>query len=515
MIVLVNIEDTEACYRAVKSRDCRFDGVFYTAVKTTGIYCRPSCPAITPQKKNVSFYRTAAAAQAAGFRACRRCLPDATPGSPDWDVAADVAGRAMRLIADGVVEREGVDGLSQRVGYTTRHLNRLLNAQLGAGPLALARAKRAQNARILIETTAMSFADVAFASGFASIRQFNDTIRAVYATSPTELRGKAGPAGSAVGQLELRLPVRTPFAAGQLLGFLAARQVYGIETSGDDWYERSLTLPHGYGRVRLTIPASGSRKGTEFVRCRLEVSDLRDVGFAIERCRRLLDADSDPLAVDDALSDDPRLAPLVRERPGLRMPGHVDGHEIAVRAVIGQQISVAGACSIASRLVHRYGDELPASSSYGGLTRLFPRAEVLAEVDPEELPMPRARGRALNALCAALASGDVPLDRSADRGEVRDKLLAVPGIGPWTAGYVAMRALGDPDVFLATDIGVKRAFLGRGDDPKQAENLSQAWRPWRSYALMHLWTSLSPVTAPVTASVRAPVTTSVSTKKEK
>jgi AraC family transcriptional regulator of adaptative response / DNA-3-methyladenine glycosylase II len=484
----MEIEDTEACYRAVKSRDRRFDGVFYTAVRTTGIYCRPSCPAITPHKKNVTFHRTAAAAQAAGYRACRRCLPDATPGSPDWDVAADVAGRTMRLIADGVVEREGVDGLAARVGYTPRHLNRLLASELGAGPLALARARRAQTARTLIETTPMSFADVAFAAGFASIRQFNDTVRTVFACSPTDLRGRAG-RGGRTGSIELRLPVRAPFCGAELLSFLAAHLVSGVERSGADWYERTLALPHGHGRVRLTMP-SGEAPGTTFVRCALDVADLRDVCAAVERCRRLLDADCDPMAVDEALLDDPRLAPLVRARPGLRVPGSVDGDEIAVRAVLGQQISLAGAISLGGRLVRQYGARLPAAESHDGPDRLFPSSSVLAEVDPEELPMPRARGRALVALCRALASGDIALDRSADRSEVRRRLLEVPGIGPWTADYIALRALGDPDVFLPADVGVRRALKNRGEDPRAAERLSQAWRPWRSYGLMHLWATL-------------------------
>jgi AraC family transcriptional regulator, regulatory protein of adaptative response / DNA-3-methyladenine glycosylase II len=493
----MDIEDTEACYRAVKARDRRFDGVFYTAVRTTGIYCRPSCPALTPHKKNVAFYRTAAAAQGAGFRACRRCLPDATPGSPEWDVAADVTGRAMRLIADGVVDREGVEGLAHRVGYTSRHLSRLLTTELGAGPLALARARRAQTARILIETTSMSFADAAFASGFASVRQFNDTVRVVYASSPTELRGRRATTVVSPGQIDLRLAVRQPFAARELLAFLARRVVPGIEAAGPGWYERSLRLPHGQGTVRLSLPSTEAGTGTGFVDCTLRLCDLRDVAAAVERCRRMLDADCDPVAVDDELSGDPRLAGLVRRRPGLRVPGHVDGHEIAVRAVLGQQISVARAGAIAGQLVERYGEPLPTSGADeqgdqpSEITHLFPSAAVLAEVPPEDIPMPRARGRALNALCTALAAGDIALDRSAERSDVRTALLAVPGIGPWTADYIAMRALGDPDVFLPTDVGVRQGVALLGEDPRQAEELSQAWRPWRSYAQMHLWSSLS------------------------
>ena len=480
----MDIEDTEACYRAVKSRDRRFDGVFYVGVRTTGIYCRPSCPAITPARKNVTFHRSAAAAQAAGFRACRRCLPDATPGSPEWDVAADVGGRAMRLIADGVVEREGVDGLAHRVGYTSRHLNRLLTAEFGAGPLALARARRAQTARILIETTAMSFADVAFAAGFASIRQFNDTIRAVYACTPSQLRGRRPGSAVPVGRVELRLPARAPYDWTGLLAFLTARAVPGVEHAGPDWFERSLRLPHGAGTVRLG-PVS-ERRGTAYVACTLRLTDVRDVSAAVERCRRLLDADCDPTAVDEELCDDPLLAPRVRLRPGLRLPGHVDGDEVAVRAVLGQQVSVAGARTVAGRLVQKYGEPLPGSLRTAEVSHLFPTAQALAALDPAELPMPRARGRALTGLCAALASGDIALDRSADRDEVRSRLLSLPGIGPWTADYIAMRVLRDPDAWLPTDLGVRHALARLGAGSEAAD----AWRPFRAHAVVHLWASL-------------------------
>jgi AraC family transcriptional regulator, regulatory protein of adaptative response / DNA-3-methyladenine glycosylase II len=484
----MDINDTEACYRAVKSRDRRFDGVFYIAVRTTGIYCRPSCPATTPHLKNVTFFRTAAAAQGAGYRACRRCLPDATPGSPEWDMSADVAGRAMRLISDGLVEREGVEGLAARIGYSSRHLTRLLTAEVGAGPLALARAKRAQTARTLIETSTMAFTDIAFASGFASVRQFNDTLREVYASSPTDLRGRSRVSRTSASRLELRLAVRAPFNATELLEFLRLRVVAGVEAAGEDWYARSLRLPHGYAVARLDFGNLTGRGGTtEFVGCSLQMSDLRDLSSAVERCRRLIDADCDPVAVDDELGGDPMLAPLVRRHPGLRVPGHVDGDEIAVRAVLGQQITVKAAASAAAKLTQLYGE--PVATGIDGLTHLFPSSATLAGVDPETLLMPRARGRALTNLCRALAEGELALDRSMERRAAREALIALPGIGPWTADYIAMRALGDPDVFLPTDIGVKHALADRYPE---AARIAEAWRPWRSYALLHLWTSLSP-----------------------
>lgn len=480
--------DRESCYRAVKSRDRRFDGVFYTAVRTTGIYCRPSCPARTPALANVTFHPSAASAQAAGYRACKRCLPDATPGSPDWDVAADAAGRAMRLIADGVVDREGVPGLAAHVGYTPRHLTRILTAELGAGPLALARAKRAQTARVLIETTDMTYADVAFAAGFASVRQFNDTIREVYAASPTDLRGRRGGV-AATGSVTMRLAVRTPYDGRALLRFLAVRAVPGVERAGDGWYARTLDLPHGAGVVRLELPDVAEAGETAFATATFTLEDLRDTAAAVERTRRLLDADCDPVAVAEAFAGDPVVGPLARRRPGLRVPGHVHGAELAVRAVLGQQVSVAGARTVAARLVAAHGQ--PLAEPREGLTHLFPAPAAIAALDPGDLPMPRARGRALTALCGALAEGSIRLDRGADRGEVRRSLLAIPGIGPWTADYVALRALGHPDVFLPADIGTRDALTLLGHDPTRAAELAESWRPWRSYAQLHLWTSLS------------------------
>lgn len=479
--------DAESCYRAVKSRDRRFDGVFYTAVRTTGIYCRPSCPARTPAFANVTFHPTAAAAQAAGYRACKRCLPDATPGSPDWDVAADAAGRAMRLISDGVVDREGVEGLARQVGYTPRHLTRLLTAELGAGPLALARARRAQTARVLVETTDLGFADVAFAAGFASVRQFNDTVREVYAASPSELRGRRGTSRLDAGALRLRLAVRTPYAGRAMLEFLHAHVVPGVEvadlTTGT--YARILDLPHGPGSVELTLTDHPAEPATAFVPATFRLADVRDTAAAVERVRRLLDADADPVAVSDAFAGDPVLGRLRRRHPGLRVPGHPDGPECAARAVIGQQVSLAAACTVGGRLTLAHGRAV--TSPVEGLTHLFPSAEALAGVDPETLPMPRTRGRALVALAVAIADGDLALDRSASRADVRRTLLALPGIGPWTADVVAMRGLGDPDVFLPTDLGT-RAVLGRwGEDPTTAEATAERWRPWRSYAQLHLW----------------------------
>jgi AraC family transcriptional regulator, regulatory protein of adaptative response / DNA-3-methyladenine glycosylase II len=466
----------EHCHRAMASKDPRFDGWFYIAVVSTGIYCRPSCPA-SPKASNVRFYPTAAAAQGAGFRACKRCRPDASPGSPEWSIRADVVGRAMRLIADGVVDRDGVSGLARRIGYSERQLNRALVAEVGAGALALARAQRARTARILLETTGIPITEVAFASGFTSVRSFNETIRQVFATTPTELR-RGHELGA--GPITLRLAYREPLDIRALFSFLAARAVPGIEHVSGSIYSRSLSLPHGAGVIRVA-DSSGH------LSCTLHLDDMRDLTAAVQRTRRLFDLDADPAAIDELLRNDPLIGAHVRAAPGRRVPGAADVFEVAVRAIIGQQVSVAAARTVAGRIVQHYGK--PLTSPVDAVTHLWPDAATLAEADENELPMPLSRAATIQSLAGSVAGGDIQLDPGADRDELRTALRSIRGIGEWTAEYVAMRGLGDPDAFLASDLGILRALAGAGRtvDAAGAKAIAERWRPWRAYASQHLW----------------------------
>ncbi len=362
-------------------------------------------------------------------------------------------------------------------------MQRVLVAEVGTGPLALARAQRAQTARILMETTDLPVAQVAFAAGFASVRQFNDTIREVFAKTPTDLRQKSqGRGDGGAGSIQLRLPYRKPFDAESLFGFLAFRAVPGVESYVDGTFLRSLDLPHGEGIVELT-PDDGCVRSTFYL------ADLRDLTAAVTRCRRLLDLDADPVAVDETLSLDPLLQPSVHRTPGKRMPGAVDGAELAVRAVIGQQVSVAGARTVTGRLVAAAGRRL--TNPRPTLTHLFPTAEEIASAADDAFAMPGSRRRSLGSLAGAIAEGRVRINPGEDPDELERRLLSLPGIGPWTTAYVSMRALGHPDAFMPTDLGVRRGIsrLGHHDDIETVNRLAEKWRPWRAYAMAHLWTT--------------------------
>ncbi|MFI5719845.1 Ada metal-binding domain-containing protein [Nocardia sp. NPDC051750] len=494
--------DFERCYRAVTARDSRFDGQFYTAVRTTGIYCRPSCPAITPKRPNVTFLPTAAAAQQAGYRACRRCLPDAAPGSPLWNTRADLAARAMRLIGDGVVERGGVSALASSLGYSQRQLTRVLTTELGAGPLALARAHRAHTARLLIQTTAMPMSDIAFAAGFASIRQFNDTVREVFAVSPSTMRteaqrpsrsetqrpsraGKQGTnneaAPAANGTLTLRLPYRAPLDRDWLEWFLSAHATPGLElwqpatADSAGTYLRNLRTPHGYAGIRLSVLPG-------HVRAELTLRDMRDLAPTVARLRHLLDLDADPVAIDEALLGPgaPAAHTAGAFTPGIRVPGCADGPELLLRTMIGQQISVAAANTHTARLVAALGE--PAD---GPVPRLFPTPAAIAEHGGDVLTGPDQRVRSITAAAAALAGGDLILHQGRTAPELRRDLLALSGVGPWTADYVTMRLLADPDILMHTDLVVRRGAARHGLDLAD----STRWSPWRSYLSMQLWRS--------------------------
>ena len=467
----------ETRYRALASRDARFDGQFIAGVHSTGIYCRPSCPAITPKPGNVVFYRTAAAAHEAGLRACKRCQPDAIPGSPDWNLRDDLASRAMRLIQDGVVEREGVGGLASRLGYSSRHLTRVLRAELGAGPLALARAHRAQTARTLLASTELPIADVAFAAGFGSLRQFNDTIAEIYRSTPGELRalsrrGRAAvrPEEAPAGALTLRLAARTPLDTRGLFRFLADHAIPGLEHGDETVFARPLALPGGPAAIEVR-PADDGLVAT------VRVHRTSDIGTAVSRIRRAFDLDADAVAIDAALATDPVLAPLVAATPGIRIAGSFDVAEALVRTLVGQQISVAAARTALGRLVAELG------------AGAFPDAVTIADRGREVLRGPASRVDAIVGVAEALAEGRLVLDIGMPLADFRAALLAQRGIGPWTADYLAMRARGSPDVLPVDDLVIRQsaASLGMPGDRTGLARHGMRWAPWRSYAALHLW----------------------------
>lgn len=499
--------DAATAYRAISGRDPRYDGRLYVGVLSTGIYCRPSCPARTPRPENCTYFTAAAAAVAAGFRACRRCRPDALPGSRDWDVRSDLAARALRGIAAGVVDTAGVRGLADAVHVSERHLHRVLVEQVGATPVQLARTRRSQLARMLLDQTTLSMADIAFAAGFASIRQFNEVMREQFGAAPSTLRrAPRSPRGEAQDQVPptgatvtLRLRCTEPFDAVAWWDHVAHRAVPGLELAQRDGVDelgrgatrtvrRVVRAPGGPVEVEVTL-ATDRAPGA--VPVRLTLTTLGDLAPTVARLRRWLDLDADPQAIDEALSADPLLAPLVRARPGLRVAGTVDPFELAVKAVLGQQVSLAGARTLAARLVAAWGEP-----GLGGLA-MFPTPERLAEVGPDGLRtigLTGVRAATLHHIAAAVASG-LPLRPEADRAEVRAALLALPGVGPWTADYIALRALGDPDVFPAGDLVLRRA-IGALDGPRTVDQAwaarrAETWQPWRGYGAQHLWSAVA------------------------
>jgi AraC family transcriptional regulator of adaptative response / DNA-3-methyladenine glycosylase II len=494
--------DFDTCYRAVLARDPRFDGRFFTGVTSTGIYCRSVCPARTPARANMRFFPHPGAAEAAGFRACRRCRPESSPGSPEWNARADLAARAVRLISAGYVDEHGIGGLAARLAVTRRHLHRLLVAELGTGPLALARTARLQTARRLLAETSLPITDVAFASGFSSVRQFNATVLESAGRTPSQLRAAPGtgrpegqPADGPGTWLTLRLACREPYDAAALLDFLAVRAIPGVEQCTAGHYSRTVRTTGGAGLVEL-LP----RPGQGHVLLRARLGKLGGIGPLVSRCRRLLDADADPAAIGAALAADDLIAPLVRARPGLRVPGCYDGFELAVRAVLGQQVSVTAARTFAGRLAARHGTPLPAGMAPDGASAaisadgqpagqpaphlLFPGPEELAGADLTGLGLTAGRQRTLGALAAAAASGRLDLGLGADPEVTAARLAELPGIGPWTISYIMLRTGADPDAFPATDLGLRRALARLGAPPGHPGR----WRPWRGYAAQHLWT---------------------------
>jgi len=477
-------------YRIMCSRDTRFDGQFITGVHTTGIYCRPSCPATTPKPGNVSFYLTTAAAHADGLRACKRCLPDAVPGSPAWNMRDDLAARSMRLISDGIVEREGVPGLADRLGYTPRHVTRILVAELGAGPLALARAHRAQTARLLLLNTDLSITDVAFAAGFGSVRQFNDTVATVYGRTPSHVRAsrhsqperqKPG-VDPAETTITLELPARAPFDGAGVLRFLRERAVPGVETATDTSYGRTVRLPHGTATLEVTATGTAA---VPALSCRIRLTQLVDLAPLVGRLRRLFDLDADATAIDCHLGATPALKESVDLTPGIRVPGSTEAEETLFRALIGQQVSVAAARTALTRLAGALGDRLPGPEQ----RLLFPTAAQIAASGAAVLRGPRARIETILHVAQALASGSLVVSFAQTRVELEERLVALRGIGPWTAGYVAMRVLGSPDILLTGDLALRQGAgrLGLPVEPRALTAHGADWAPWRSYAGMHLW----------------------------
>lgn len=474
-------------YEAITNGDASFDGRFFTGVTSTGVYCRPICPVRKPKRENMRFYGSAAAAEDAGYRPCRRCHPENSAGTPAWIESSTVVSRALQLISRGALDHYSVDDLAAEVGVGARQLRRLFQEHLGATPAAIARARRTHFARLLLGQTDLNVTQVASAAGFSSVRQFNHAMKLTFRRSPRELRreSRRKPRPSN-GHVELRLSYRPPFDWDSLIGFLKARALEGVESVDCRSYRRTIRVHGRPGLLEVTPNLERNH-----LLLRVELGDYGGLMHVAEQARRMFDLGADPVAVAERLDSDRRLHSLIEMRPGLRLPGAWDPFELAVRAVLGQQVTVRGAATLAARLVREFGD--PVTLSDPALTHLFPTPAALADADVSVIGMPKARAETIRALASAVRDGDLSLGFAADPRKVTDALCALPGIGEWTAQYIAMRAFGEPDAYPADDLGLRKALAtnGRPATKREAEQQAETWRPWRAYAVMHLWTGLS------------------------
>jgi AraC family transcriptional regulator of adaptative response / DNA-3-methyladenine glycosylase II len=466
--------DRETCRKARLARDPRFDGRFFIAVRTTRIFCRPICPARSPREENVEYYPSAAAAATAGFRPCLRCRPECAPGTPAWNGSSTTVARALREISEGTLDEAGVRKLAERLGVGDRHLRRLFVEHLGAPPIAVAQTHRLLSAKRLLNDTDLPVTAIALASGFGSVRRFNDAFRKTWNRSPRDLRRTRRSCKAA--SLRFRLRYRAPFDWNALLAFLESRAIPGVECVSEGVYRRSIVL-------------SGVPGSIEVAHCDSEVildvhhPDSGSLLAIVSRARRLFDLDADPLAIAACLGSDPLLRPLVRARPGLRVPGAWDAFELGIRAILGQQVSVAGASTLVGRLVLRFGR--PFEGERAGVTHLFPEAADLAEADVASIGLPRQRAQTVRAFAAAVARGEIVLDNRSAPEELRKQLQSIAGIGTWTAGYIALRAFNDPDALPSGDLVLLRATSTR--TTPELDRRAERWRPWRAYAALHLW----------------------------
>jgi len=471
-------------YQALRTRDKRFDGKFFTGVLTTGIFCRPICPARTPKKQNCQFYPTAAAAMAAGLRPCLRCRPEAAPGSPAWNGVSTTVTRALRLIDDGVLDDIGVRGLANRLGISTRHLSRLFSKHLGTNPISVANSQRILLAKKLISETSLPFSQIAIYYGFGSVRRFNDALKKTYQRTPSELRRNTSSAPTGIDSINIKLAYRPPYDWKQVSGFLQTRAIPGVEEVGPWGYRRSIRLG-GTPSVFEAVPDADADQ----LKVTFYISDIGSLHSAVNKVRALFDLDVDCEAIQRQFSADPILAEQVKRHPGLRVPGAWDVFELSIRAILGQQISVAAASTFAGRLVQKYGYPLT-DCTHSGITHLFPLPEELANVDLSAIGLPRKRADSITGLARAFADTMTKIDSAKNLEEIEKVFCQLPGVGPWTAQYIAMRALGYPNAFPVGDLGLIRALkaLNPNADANSLSKHAERWRPWRAYAAMHLWT---------------------------